>query len=69
MACLSCKSEKQAEFDAEMNIHLPGLEGLDKAGVWVFPKLKVCFDCGTALSAITETELRLLRERGRDVTP
>lgn len=60
MACLSCKSEKQAEFGAEMNIHFPSPEGLDKAGVWVFPKLMVCFDCGSALFAIAETELRLL---------
>ena len=60
MACLSCKSERQAEFEAEMNIHFASPEGLDKAGVWVFPKLMVCFDCGSALFTITETELRRL---------
>lgn len=60
MACVSCRSEKQAEFGAEMNIHFPGLEGLNRAGVLVFPKLTVCFGCGSALFALSETELRLL---------
>jgi hypothetical protein len=60
MACLSCKSEKQAKFEAETNIHFPSPQGLDKAGVWVFPKLVVCFECGCAVFAITEPELRLL---------
>ena len=60
MACLSCKSENLAEFDAEMNIHLPSPDGLEKAGVWAFPKLMVCFNCGSAVFAMAETELRLL---------
>ena len=60
MACVSCRSEKQAEFGAEMNIHFPGWEGLNKAGVWVFPKLTVCFDCGSTLFALPADELRLL---------
>jgi hypothetical protein len=60
MACTSCGSEKQAEFGAEMNIHFPGLKGLDKPVVWVFPKLTVCFGCGLTLFTIPEAELRLL---------
>ena len=60
MTCLSCKSENLAEFDAEMNIHLPSPDGLEKAGVWAFPKLMVCFNCGSAVFATAETELRLL---------
>ena len=27
-------------------IHFPGLKGLDKPVVWVFPKLLVCLNCG-----------------------
>ena len=61
MTCSSCKSENLAELGAEMNIHLPSPGGLEKAGVWVFPKLIVCFDCGTAVFAIAEPELRLLK--------
>jgi hypothetical protein len=60
MACVSCGSEKQREFGAEMNIHFPGREGLDKPAVWVFPKLTVCFDCGSTLFALPKVELRLL---------
>jgi hypothetical protein len=60
MTCSSCKSENLAELEAEMNIHLPSPEGLEKAGVWAFPKVIVCFDCGTAVFAIPKTELRRL---------
>jgi len=62
MACVSCKSEKFAEFGAEMNIHFPGLEGRNKAGVLVFQKLTVCFDCGSTLFALPENQLRLLEK-------
>jgi hypothetical protein len=60
MACVSCGSEKQAEFGAETVIHFPGLKGIDKPIVWVFPKLVVCFVCGATLFAIPEAELRRL---------
>jgi len=62
MACRSCRSEKQTEFGAEMNIHFSGRTGLDKPGVWVFPKLVVCFGCGLTLLTIPDAELRLLGE-------
>ena len=62
MACVSCGSEKQGEFGAETVIHFPGLQGLDKPIVWVFPKLVVCFACGASLFAIPEAELRQLQD-------
>jgi len=62
MACKSCGSEKQTEFGAEMNIHYPGLKGLDKPVVWVFPKVLVCFDCGLTLFTTPEAELRALEK-------
>jgi hypothetical protein len=43
-----------------MNIHLPGLEGLDKPTVWIFPEILVCLDCGFAQCLIPETELAKL---------
>jgi hypothetical protein len=43
-----------------MIVHFPGLEGLHKPIVWVFPKLFVCMDCGFTEFAIPETELELL---------
>jgi hypothetical protein len=64
MVCVSCGSEKQTEFDAEMNIHFPGREGLDKSAVWVFARLTVCFGCGFTLFAVPEVELRQLEKGG-----
>lgn len=61
MSCKSCHSEKQSEFNGELAIHFPGLEGLDKPIVWVFPKLLVCLNCGFTELSIPETELGVLR--------
>jgi hypothetical protein len=60
MACSSCGSEKQTEFSAEMNIHLPGRAGYDMPGVWVFPKILVCLNCGASVFALPEAEQRAL---------
>jgi hypothetical protein len=57
MICLSCRSDKQAELTAEMLIHFPGLKNIDKPGVWVFPKLLVCLNCGSSRFTVPETEL------------
>jgi hypothetical protein len=57
MTCLSCGSVKQAELTAEMIIHFSGLKNLDKPGVWVFPKLLVCLDCGFSQFTVPEREL------------
>ena len=46
MACKQCAADKLKDFDAEIAIHFPVSEGLDKPLVWVFPKLKVCLCCG-----------------------
>jgi hypothetical protein len=62
MSCKSCKSENQSIFNGEIAIHFPGLKGLDKPIVWVFPKLVVCLDCGFTEFAIPEKELRQLAE-------
>jgi hypothetical protein len=62
MACRSCGSENQTEFGAEINIHLPGREGLDKPAALVFPKLLVCLRCGFTEFPIKETELHRLVE-------
>jgi hypothetical protein len=46
MSCNRCASDEQKSFNGELAIHFPGLEGLDKPIVWVFPKLLVCLACG-----------------------
>jgi len=45
MNCRRCSSEDLKNFNAEMAIHFPGLEGLNKPHVWAFPKMVVCLDC------------------------
>jgi hypothetical protein len=61
MACPKCSSENQSSFNGEVAIHFPGLKGLNKPIVWVFPKLAVCLDCGFAQFAVPESETRLLK--------
>jgi hypothetical protein len=60
MTCLSCASNYQGEFAVEMIIHFSGLRNLDKPGVWVFPKLLVCMDCGFSRFTLRKPELAVL---------
>jgi hypothetical protein len=62
MSCSSCPPRSQAEFTAEINIHFPGLNNVDKPSVFVFPKILVCLECGRSRFTIPETELAQLRE-------
>ena len=62
MRCKSCGSVSQREFTAEIGIHFPGLENINKPLVWVFPKLAICLDCGMAEFVVPDDELRLLAE-------
>jgi hypothetical protein len=54
MPCRVCASSNQREFPAEVNIHLPGLRNSHYPGVFVFPTLRVCLDCGSS-SFLTPT--------------
>jgi hypothetical protein len=49
-----------------MGIHFSGLKNIGKPVVWVFPKLFVCLDCGTAEFAVPEADLRLLAKDDDD---
>ena len=60
MSCQRCGSVCNSGFNGEVAIHFPGLDGLDKPILWVFPKLQVCMNCGFTEFAIPETELRRL---------
>ena len=66
MSCKSCQSGNQRTLNGELAIHFPGLKGLDKPIVWVYPKLLVCMNCGFTELAIPETELRRLGESAAD---
>ena len=60
MSCLSCASDHQADFSAEMIVHVGGLKNLDNAGTWIFTKVSICLDCGCARFTVPEIELALL---------
>jgi len=60
MGCKQCASEVK-DFNGELAIHFPGLEGLDKPIVWVFPKLRVCLGCGFAEFVVPDEQLEQLR--------
>jgi hypothetical protein len=60
MSCLSCASDHQAEFSVEMIVHPSGLNNLANPGVWVYPKLSVCLDCGFSQFTVPKAELALL---------
>jgi hypothetical protein len=60
MQCKTCGSDKLTEFDAEINIHLPGLKNLDQPAVFVFPKLLICLDCGLVEFTLSESEVLLV---------
>jgi hypothetical protein len=63
MPCPACSSANQAEFSAEINIHLRGRENIDDPGILLFPKLLVCLDCGSSRFFTPAAELPHLARR------
>jgi len=59
--CTSCHSENKRIFTGEIAIHFPGLNGLNKPIVWVFPHISVCQNCGLAEFEVPEREMEVLR--------
>jgi hypothetical protein len=63
MPCKKCGSEHQAEYGAEINVHSPAYNDLDKQALLLFPKLLVCLKCGFTEFTLSESELPLLTNR------
>ena len=63
MHCKSCGSKNLRDLNGEIAMHFSGPKNMDEPIVWVFPKLLVCLNCGTAEFAIPEEQLRLLARR------
>jgi hypothetical protein len=68
MPCKSCGSVNESKFKAEMVVHHSGRENIQEPGVWVFPELTICSDCGVAQFLVPETELHLLTKKGAEAT-
>jgi hypothetical protein len=64
MPCKFCGSEDRKKFNAKIAIYFPRLKNIDKPTILVFPRLELCFDCGTAEFTLSEDELRSL-EKGK----
>lgn len=62
MTCTSCDSLNVRVYPSELNIHHPGMEGLDLATVWAFPHLSVCLECGVTQFRLSDDEVRELIE-------
>ena len=67
MACVSCQSLNTSVYPAELNIHHPGMEGLDRPTVWAFPRLLICLDCGFTNFTLPDDQLRELSDSRSDV--
>lgn len=61
MSCRRCGADTLKDFNGELAIHFPGLQGLETPIVWVFPTISVCLDCGVAQFMVPERELEVLR--------
>ena len=62
MTCAKCASDMLKDFDAELAIHFPGREGLEKAHVFVFPKLMACLNCGHVEFVLRKEEIEQLND-------
>lgn len=60
MACNSCRSDRQRVLTGEIALHFPGLKGLEKPVVWVFPQVAVCLNCGSAEFQVDTEQLKQL---------
>lgn len=61
-SCQQCGAVSHGEFPAEVCIHFPGPENLSKPAVFVFPRLWVCMNCGTAQFRVARAELQRLAQ-------
>jgi hypothetical protein len=69
MSCFSCTSRNEAEFAAEVNVHFPGCQEFGQPGIFVFPKVLVCLDCGFSRFTTPDKELALLQAVPRQAEP
>jgi hypothetical protein len=63
MLCQGCHSPNTHEYTAEINIHFPGMKGLNIPTVWVFPRISICLNCGFTQFTIPDAELETLADR------
>jgi hypothetical protein len=55
--CASCGSNDVEQREAEITIHSPRLEDIEKPPVLVFAQLSVCLNCGKAECVVPQPQL------------
>jgi hypothetical protein len=60
MARNECACKNYEEFASELAIHFAGIEGLKKPLLFIYPKLRICMDCGDADFIVPEKDLKVL---------
>ena len=63
----SCSLDSRRTSNGEVALHVPGLEGLEKPTLFVFPAVQVCLNCGFAAFVVDDADLRSLRENYKSV--
>ena len=63
MPCTRCLSLHQTELNSEINLHFRGLPNLGEPGIFVFPQVLVCLDCGLSEFVIEKRELAQIIEK------
>ena len=61
--CPACHSVNRRDFTAEINIHFPGMKGIDIPTVLLCSTVLVCVECGMAQFLIPEAERGELADR------
>jgi hypothetical protein len=64
-----CQSDNQSTFNGEIAIQFPGLKGLNKPIVRIFPKIAVCLKCGFSELVVPDRELQVLARGVQDEMP
>jgi hypothetical protein len=59
--CTSCNSSNLVRMDSEICLHFPGMDGLDKEPIFVFPTTAVCLDCGIMQCQLKPAERTLIQ--------
>jgi len=63
MSCGYCGSIKETELTTEINFHIPGPLSSADPGIFVFPKVSVCLDCGCVHFILRRDEMQVIEQR------
>jgi hypothetical protein len=62
--CPKCAFESQMQFVTEVNVHLPNPYS-EQVGIFLFPRLSVCPNCGSAQFKVPSEDLRRLVQQAK----